>query len=61
MPKSTAHMYLQHLSCHRLTKWFALEGTFEDHLIQTPCHGQRHLSLDYVAQSPIQPDLEHFQ
>jgi len=26
----------------------------------TPCHGQGHLPLDQVAQSPIQPGLEHF-
>ena len=24
-------------------------------------HGQGHISLDQVAQIPIQPDLEHFQ
>jgi len=41
--------------------WFKLEGTFKDHLIQFPCHGQGHLSLDQVAQSPIQLNLEHFQ
>jgi len=26
-----------------------------------PCHGQGHLPSDQVAQSPIQPGLEHFQ
>ena len=26
-----------------------------------PCYGQGHLPLDQVAQSPVQPDLEHFQ
>jgi len=31
------------------------------HLIPTPLHGQGHLLLDQVAQSPIQPGLEHFQ
>ncbi|KAK4807192.1 hypothetical protein QYF61_024312 [Mycteria americana] len=40
---------------------FGLEGTFKDHLVQPTCHGQGHLSLDQVAQSLIQPDLEHFQ
>jgi len=38
-----------------------LEGTFKDHLVQGPCHGQGHLPLDQVAQSPIQPGLEHSQ
>ena len=28
---------------------------------QLPCHGQGHLPLDQVAQSPIQPDFDHFQ
>ena len=32
-----------------------------DHLVQPPCHGQRHLSLDQGAQSPVQADLEHCQ
>lgn len=32
----------------------------KDHLVPTPCHGQKHLSLYHVAQSPIQPDFEHF-
>jgi len=31
------------------------------HLVPTPCHEQRHLALDQVAQSSIQPGLEHFQ
>ena len=29
--------------------------------LQPPCHGQGHLSPDLVAQSPIQPGLEHCQ
>jgi len=35
----------------------------KDHLVPTPspCHEQGHLSLDQVAQSPVQPGLEHFQ
>ena len=33
----------------------------KDHLVPTPCHGQRHLPLDQGAQSPIQPGLEHCQ
>jgi len=32
-----------------------------DHLVPTPCHRQGHLSVDWSAQSPIQPGLEHFQ
>jgi len=30
----------------------------KDHLILTTCHGQGHLPLDQVAQSPVQPGLE---
>jgi len=33
----------------------------KDYLVQPPCHGQGHLPLDQVAQSPIQPGLEHCQ
>lgn len=40
---------------------FLLEGTIESHLVQAPCHGQRHLSLDQVGQRPIQPVHEYFQ
>ncbi|KAK4818789.1 hypothetical protein QYF61_019135 [Mycteria americana] len=46
---------------YRIIERFGLEGTFKDHLVQPPCHGQGHLSLDQVAQSTIQPGLEHFQ
>ena len=46
---------------HRTTEWFGLEGMFEDHLVQHHCHGQGHLSLDQVAQSPVKPDRDHFQ
>jgi len=46
---------------YRTTEWFGLEGTFEDHLVQPPCHGLGHLPLDQAAQSPIHPGLEHFQ
>jgi len=31
------------------------------HLVQRPCHEQGHLLLDQVAQSPVQPGLEHCQ
>jgi len=44
---------------YRIIERFGLEGTFKDHLLQTPCRGQEHLSLNQVAQSPIQPDFEH--
>ena len=44
---------------HRIIEW--LEGIFKDHLVQAPCHGQGYLPLDQVAQSLIQPHLEHFQ
>jgi len=33
----------------------------KDHLVPTPCRGQGHVPLDQVAQSSIQPGLEHFQ
>jgi len=36
---------------------FGSGRTFKDRLVQRPCHGLGHLSLDEVAQSPIQPDL----
>lgn len=31
----------------------------KDHTTPSPSHGQVHLSLDWVAPSPAQPDLEH--
>jgi len=34
---------------------------FKDHLVPSPCHEQGHLPLDQVAQSSIQPGLEHCQ
>jgi len=37
------------------------EETFRGHLAQPPCSEQGHLQLDQVAQSPVQPGLEHFQ
>ncbi|EOB08416.1 hypothetical protein Anapl_06434, partial [Anas platyrhynchos] len=33
----------------------------KDHPFPPPCHGQEHLPPDQVAQSPIQPGLEHLQ
>jgi len=38
-----------------------LKGAFKGHLVQLPCNEQGHLSLDQVAQSPIQPDLQSYQ
>jgi len=33
----------------------------KDHPVPNPCHGQGHLPPDQIAQSPIQPGLEHLQ
>jgi len=46
---------------NRIIDWFGLEGTFRGHLVQSPCHGQGHLPLDQVAQSPVQSGLVHFE
>jgi len=46
---------------HRFIEWFVLEGTLKIIEFQLPCHGLGHFPLDQVAQSPIQPGLEHFQ
>jgi len=43
---------------HRMV-WVGRDLTY--HLVPTPCHGQGHLPLDQVAQSPIQPGLDHCQ
>ncbi|KAK4821027.1 hypothetical protein QYF61_012113 [Mycteria americana] len=43
---------------HRMV-WVGRDLT--DHPVPTPCHGQGHLPPDQVAQSPIQPGLEHCQ
>jgi len=40
---------------------FVLEGTFEGHLVQPPCHKQGQLHPEQVAQSPVQPGLECLQ
>ena len=45
---------------YRITEWFGLEGTFRSHLVKPPCSEQGLLQLDQVAQSPVQPGLEHF-
>ena len=38
-----------------------LEGTFKGHVVQLPCSEQRHVQLDQVAQSLIQPHFENLQ
>jgi len=48
-------------SFHRITERFVSERSLKITWFQSPCHSQGHLSADQVAQSPIQPDLEHFQ
>jgi len=48
------------LLSHRIIEWVELKGSFKDHLVQIPCHGQGCLSLDQVTQSLVQPDLEQF-
>ena len=42
-------------------EWFGLEGTFKTIEFQPPFWRQGHLPLDQVAQSSIQPGLEHLQ
>lgn len=55
-------MDLQVLACRvTIIEWFGLAGTFKDHVVHIPCHGQGWCSPDQVAQSPGQLDLEHFQ
>ena len=54
-------IYTAWQSTHRMKECFGLEETFKDHLVQPSGHGQGHFSLGQVAQSPIQPDFEHFQ
>jgi len=43
------------------TERFELEGILNMIFFQPPCHGQGHLPLDQVAQSPVQAGLEHLQ
>ena len=44
-----------------MIEFFELETTLTDHLLQFPFNEQGHLQLDYIAQSPIHPDLECLQ
>ena len=48
-------------SNHKIIERFGLEGTYKGHLVHLPCSEQGHLSPEQVAQSPVQPDPEHFQ
>ena len=48
-------------SSYRIIDWFGLEATLKIIQFQSPCHEQGHLPLDQVAQSSIQPGLEHCQ
>jgi len=46
---------------HRIIERLVLEGTLKIIWFQPPCHEQGHLPPDQVAQSSIQPGLEHCQ
>jgi len=46
---------------HRIIEWFGLEGSLQIIEFHPLCHGQGHLPPDQVAQSPVQPGLEHCQ
>jgi len=48
------------VSSHRIIEQFGLEGTLEDHIVLFPCNGKRHLLLDQIAESLLQPDFQHF-
>ena len=50
-----------HVIYHRIIEWQGLEETLKIIRFQPPCHEQGHLALDQVAQSSIQPGLEHCQ
>lgn len=49
------------LSNHTIMKWFGLEGTLDINKFQPTCPGHRCHPLDWVAQCPSHPVLEHFQ
>lgn len=46
---------------HRTIEWIWLERSINDHSIQQSGRGQGHFTLDYFAQSSIQPNFKHFQ
>jgi len=56
-----SHLKSYSIKVHRIIDCFGLEGTLKIIQCQPPCHGQRHLPLDWGAQSPIQPGLEDCQ
>ena len=65
---STEEYCLQILLCIQSVLWTPVNHRMvwvgkdlKDHLVPPPCHGQGHLPLAQVAQSPVQPGLEPFQ
>lgn len=46
---------------YRIIEYFGVDRTIICHPVHTPCNEQAHLQLGWVAQSPVQPDLECFQ
>ena len=59
-PRSEVLLALLHVvqDCYRIIEWFALEGTFKDHVVQPLCREQGPLPPAQGAPSPIQPGLE---
>jgi len=49
------------LECFGLKETFLSLSSCKGHLVQPLCSEQGHLQLHQVAQSPVQPGLEHFQ
>jgi len=65
-PIASSHSFIVFTWCHiiwkhRIMKWFGLEGTFKIIHFQPSYHRQGCLALYEVAQSPIQPRLDHLQ
>ena len=52
---------LQTWNFHGITEMVGMGGTLKIIKFHAPCHRQECLPLDQVAQSPIQPGLEHCQ
>lgn len=52
---------MQELKEGEIIGWLVSEGTFKVHSSNPPRHGHEHLSLNRVAQSLVQHDLEHLQ
>jgi len=55
------HLHLGGSYHIKTIEWSGLEGTLNIIWFQPPCHEHGHLPLDQVAQSSIQPGLEHCQ